>query len=686
MNKAALNRWLARTGWSSIVGGVLAAGLGWLLFSLEATRDFQRFSYDWPFAWSKQPVPTEVVIVGLDETSYKALGQRFHEPWDRALHAQLLRRLKDAGARVVAFDIVFSDPNPNRPEADRALADAIREHGRVVLGGEAVLTADNRGLLNEQLFPPFDLLATNAAAWGDIALPEDPDRVIRRHLPTATEPHSLAWTAAELAGAPATQRSEDANAVRWINYYGPPGTIPKISYQQALDPRAVPPNYFKDKIVFVGQQLATGSGGDLKDTFGTAFTRAGHGPSDGVEIQATICLNLLRGDWLTRLPAWLEITLLTLLGAGLGAGLGRLRHWPAILTALGAALGATLLAWLLFRYQLHWLAWAILVTQAVMALAWYLFCASLRLYVEKQVLKESLEVHLSPARAEQLLANRDLLKPGGKTQQVSILFSDIANFARHAERLDPDDLFRLLNNYYGEALKCFHDTDGTIVQIIGDAIYAIWNAPLDQAGHQERAVRTALALHQKLVSFNEGKSPIPLRTRVGIHTGEATVGNLGSEKRFDFACIGTNVNLTSRLEGLNKHLGTDLLATRAIQRHVEEEVVSRRLGFFRLKGFGRAVEIYELLGEGAEFASQTRAWRDTFEDGLQHYLRKRFNAAEQAFRETIRLRAQVEAHLEREEDELREDGPSLFYLAVIARLKYTDLPESWDGEVNMEEK
>jgi len=403
MNKAALNRWLARTGWSSIVGGVLAAGLGWLLFSLEATRDFQRFSYDWPFAWSKQPVPTEVVIVGLDETSYKALGQRFHEPWDRALHAQLLRRLKDAGARVVAFDIVFSDPNPNRPEADRALADAIREHGRVVLGGEAVLTADNRGLLNEQLFPPFDLLATNAAAWGDIALPEDPDRVIRRHLPTATEPHSLAWTAAELAGAPATQRSEDANAVRWINYYGPPGTIPKISYQQALDPRAVPPNYFKDKIVFVGQQLATGSGGDLKDTFGTAFTRAGHGPSDGVEIQATICLNLLRGDWLTRLPAWLEITLLTLLGAGLGAGLGRLRHWPAILTALGAALGATLLAWLLFRYQLHWLAWAILVTQAVMALAWYLFCASLRLYVEKQVLKESLEVHLSPARAEQLL-------------------------------------------------------------------------------------------------------------------------------------------------------------------------------------------------------------------------------------------------------------------------------------------
>lgn len=686
MKLPSLKALLAQASWHTLTGALLGAGLGIVLFLSPWTGGLKRISYDLPFALRKNPIPPEAVIVAMDEDSFRALDQQYGTLWDRGLHAQLINRLTGEGARVIAFDIIFSDPDLDHPETDKALADAIKAHGKVVLGGEVQMVEDSRGIVSEHLYPPAEQFATNAAAWADVQQPVDVDGAIRRHLPTATPPHSLAWATAKLASATAAQQDEEANRVRWINYYGPPGTIPTVSYHQALLTNGVPAGFFKDKVVFVGQHLATGMGGDIKDSFGTAHTWLGKGFSAGTEIHATISLNLLRNDWLKTMPRGVELLLLSLIGALAGAGVTLLKPWPAVAGGCLVALLGFALGCILFRFQSHWFAWAIVILQVIAVLAWHLVWTAWKLSVEKQVLRESLDVHLSPARVEQLLKDPDLLKPGGAQQQVSILFSDIANFSKHSERLEPNDLFQLLNNYYGEALKSFHETDGTIVQIIGDAIYAIWNAPIEQGDHQQRAVRTALDLHQKLVRFNEGKNPLPIRTRVGIHTGEATVGNLGSNKRFDFACIGTNVNLTSRLEGLNKHLGTDLLATRAIQRHVEDTVVSRRLGFFKFKGFGRAFEIHELLGEGERVAAKTKAWRDSFEDALQHYQRRRFSAAEQAFRDTIRLRQEAERDKVHEDHADQEDGPSAFYLARIPALKAKEPPDGWDGEIDMQEK
>ena len=137
---------------------------------------------------------------------------------------------------------------------------------------------------------------------------------------------------------------------------------------------------------------------------------------------------------------------------------------------------------------------------------------------------------------------------------------------------------------------------------------------------------------------------------------------------------------------MNKHLGTDLLATRTIQASVEHELVSRRVGFFKFKGFGSAKEIYELLGEGVPLADSTKSWRDAFEDALQLFQRKRFTAAEPVFRETIRLRQQAEAGDTKDEDLPAEDGPSVFYLKLIEKLKSKPPPDDWVGEVDMDEK
>ena len=133
---------------------------------------------------------------------------------------------------------------------------------------------------------------------------------------------------------------------------------------------------------------------------------------------------------------------------------------------------------------------------------------------------------------QQILKHPDLLKPGATQKTVSILFSDIASFSKISERMNPDDLVKLLNDYYEAAIGCVHQTDGTVMNLIGDAIFAIWNAPQEQADHQERAVRAALLLNEKLLHFDTASLNLPLRTRIGLHTGVVCVGNIGSSTHF----------------------------------------------------------------------------------------------------------------------------------------------------------
>lgn len=666
---------------NGMLGAVLVAALGLGLFYSSLGLPLQRFSYDFPFELRSVAAPQDAVIVAIDEASYKALNQLYRKTWNRGLHARLLNRLKEAGAKAVVFDIIFSDPDPDAPEGDKQLEEAIRANGKVVLAGEVIFDRDIRGVETERLFPPAETFATAAAAWGDVTLPVDPDGVIRRHLSTATEPHSLAWTGAKVAGAIVTESPERAKKVRWINYYGPPRTIPSVSYHQALDPKGVSEGFFRDKVVFVGQHLQTGLAGALKDTFGTAYTRLGRDFSSGTEIQATIFLNLLREDWLVRIPAVVEITLLLLAGVGFGLGLTLPRPLFAVIVAtVGAAL-TFLLGWGLFRYQLLWFAWAVVLVQIGAALLWSVVAHSVQVYL----LKLQLKAHFSKKGVEEMLNNPKMLEPGGQVQEVSFLFSDIANFSKVAQLLEPDDLFKLLNNYYDAALKSIHDSNGTVVQLIGDAIYAVWNAPVAQADHAARACRSALDLHRQLVGFDAEHASVPLRTRIGVHTGVATVGNLGSKRRFDFACIGENVNLASRLEGLNKHLGTDVLATRAIQKSIEEEVVSRPVGHFQFKGFGQAVEVHELICK-LQHPDPTQRWREAFVEGLRQFQRKKFGAASENFKVAIRLRREIEQATAPDKEELRDDGPSTFYLKKIEAFKTNPPPENWHGEISMDEK
>src|SRR5439155_27350748 len=253
--------------------------------------------------------------------------------------------------------------------------------------------------------------------------------------------------------------------------------------------------------------------------------------------------------------------------------------------------------------------WLIVVVQIVVALSWSVLFNSIQLYVQKRLYEHTLGLFLPPKLVAKFSKSPELLKPGAQKETLTFLFSDIAEFTSISEKMDGDELAGMMNDYFRPAVdNCIHKTEGTVVKFIGDAVFAFWNAPDATPDHAKRACEAALLFR------DHSKTPVRgrlLRTRIGLHTGVANVGNFGSEEKVDYTAIGESVNLASRMEGLNKHLGTDCLISAVTKAEIGDSFVTRKLGEFQLKGFVGFVEVHELIGFPDEIES-TRLWREAF--------------------------------------------------------------------------
>lgn len=352
----------------------LAAGVGiWLLAPGERTDvAWVRRSYDAHYAWlglGGDRVPTGgVAIVYLDADSFLGRGLAPASPWPRDLHAALLDRLTTAGARAVGFDVVFDAPGA-RPEADRALTEALRRNGRATLAAELSAASQRPSeaawARTRRLALPWEPLRNAARGWGLGEVGIDEDFVARRLFPGTTyngeRVPSLTWSIATQLGL--TNAVPDrADRPAWLRYYGPPFALPHVSYRQALEPGAVPDEFFRDRIVLVGARPMAGSLQERRDEFRSPFREWGARDvfTPGVEVHATQMLNLVRGDWLRRLAPATELALVVGWGV-LVAGLVWLRPVPAAGVALvGAAMVAGMEAWS-FRRAGVWFPWLILV-------------------------------------------------------------------------------------------------------------------------------------------------------------------------------------------------------------------------------------------------------------------------------------------------------------------------------------
>jgi adenylate cyclase len=686
-------------GWG--VGSFLGVGLGALLMldlsallhlgSVGAVGDrlgkkLQYLSYDLLFAPRPYIRPQEVVLVYLDDDSHEHLKQPYDKPWDRSFHARLLERLKKDNAKAAVFDVVFADPGD--PEKDAHLARAIKDFGKVVLAADWTAVVRNErgegeGAAGNKTILPLEMFLDAAAGVGTAEMSPSADLFIRQHFPGAKDDlvSSLSWTAAETVGAEITKNPELKFKPRWVNYYGPPTYLPFTSFYKAIstDPEeGAPPGFFRDKVVYVGAKIVTFFSGQRKDEYRTPYAfwtqdvEKKNSYMPGVEIQATVFLNLLRGDWITRVPFLRDLAIVLVSGLLFGFGLTQLRPVNAAIVAVVSMALISYVAYYFFVEKLIWFSWFIIVgVQIPAAMSWSILYNSIQILVQKKLMQQSLGMYVSPSRVNQILARPDILKPGAEKMEVSILFSDIAGFTSISEGMDSDELANLMNRYFETTVgQCIDPVAGTVVKFIGDAIFAIWNAPLPQGGHQELACRGGLYLRDHATSFMF-KPGVVIRTRVGLHCGVANVGNFGSSRRIDYTAFGENINLASRMEGLNKYLGTDVLITGEVQAAVTDKFVTRFCGQFKLKGFEKAVDVHELIAL-PDKAEATRAWREAYGEALKHYQSNNLDEAERGFQCTIQLHP--------------EDGPSQFFLKHIKEVREHPPEGEWSQVVELKEK
>jgi CHASE2 domain-containing sensor protein len=350
----------------------LTALLGLVLWQVSDERvvgvnfkGLAHLSHDTLFRLRPATATTNVVIVAMDEESYRRLGQSQERRWDRSLHANLIDSLLTHGARTIVFDIVFADPWPD-PQVDARMVETLKRagYGRVILAGSMRRFEVGEVGGSQVELPPIEPFAA-VAQWGIVDLPQDSDGVLRRHpdLPQSQQTTHLAWRIAE-----GSNPSLDHDRFRWINYYGPSQSIRHVSYYQALQFEGLPPDVFSNRVVFVGRsRIITPRGADPGDEYPTPYGQR----LSGVEIQATVFLNLLRGDWIEEMPWPVEAMVFILCGALAGYGLAFARPLPALGWAVVGALLVGAGALLLFATQRLWFNWLVVAgVQIPFALGW----------------------------------------------------------------------------------------------------------------------------------------------------------------------------------------------------------------------------------------------------------------------------------------------------------------------------
>lgn len=451
----------------------------------------------------------------------------------------------------------------------------------------------------------------------------------------------------------------DRQGVAMINYRGPAGTIPTYSAAALLDGR-LPARVFKDKIALVG---ATAVG--IYDLRVTPFS----GVYPGVEVQATAIDNLLKNDFLRYPPAGPVLTPLIILGlnALLGVVVLRLSATKGLFFASG-----TLVAYAAFNYLLfsrlnlqieifYPLLGGVLV---YMGISMERFWAEER---ERAKIRKTFESYVAPAVVHEMLKYPHLLRLGGERREITILFSDIQGFTSLSESLDPETLVHLLHDFFNPMSDIIIKHGGTIDKYMGDAIMALFGAPLSQPEHPRQACRAALEMSATLKALNgqwQGEGRPLLHIGIGVNTGLVAVGNLGSDRLFDYTAVGDNVNLASRLEGLTRYYETTIIINESTAKLLGDGFILRELDRVRVKGKALVAPIFDLLGEG-EPTPELARFLCAYHEGLAFYRERHWRQSETAFAAALEI--------------FPEDHTCRHYLDLAGKYRETPPGPDWEA-------
>jgi len=655
----------------------------------------------------------DILIVTVDQPDIDFFkNQGIVWPWPRQLYASLIDFCQAGNARGIVFDILFTEPSTYGPEDDETFARSAAGFGRVYfpffLSKTRPETEDDAspfpskaGITMENAPPcpspypsvilPIQGLVEASGGMGNVSARPDTDGIFRRIRPvycfqkywvpalalsplTASPGFPWRWERRSLVQE-SLRIPLDAGGNTLLRFRGPSGTHPRLSAANIIRSEfqrlnGVPPIHsaeiVRDKWVLVG--LTAPGLMDLK----AAPTGAVY---SGVEIHATFLDNLLAGDFLKPVPAVLSWVLTGITALGVIAVVFRVSGFWATLAVpfLFALLNGGIAA---AAFMHGWWADPVL---PFTALAGAFGLAVAYSYAtegqQKKAIRHMFGHYLSESVIGHLLADPHRLQLGGERRRLTLFFSDLAGFTTLSERLEPEAVVSLLNQYLSVMTEIILEEAGTVDKFEGDAIMAFWGAPLDQPFQAVSACRTALRQQAAMEILNGGFADqnLPkLSMRIGIHTGEAVVGNLGSEKRFDFTVIGDTVNLASRLESLNKLYGTEILVSETTVQGCGDAVLFMEIDRVAVKGRTAPITVYTPLALKETLADGLLALREAYAEALGLYRRSQFEAAAARFEAISRKWPHA--------------GPAAILFNRCRRFLETSVSEDWDAVFRPDQK
>ena len=601
--------------------------------------------------FTKQVPPDNIIILAIDDESISKIGQW---PWPRKVFGEIIQKL--GSVAVIGIDVNFKEPSSLGIEDDLIFSESLKKVSKPV-----ILSAP----LNQEgdIGYPIKLLK-NVTRQGFTNIDTSYDGIARRFRLNINNLNSFASQVHKLYEEKINNTIPGfSKEIIRIKYYGPSGTFQSFSFYDIYKgnlPVEFSKDIFKDKIVLIGATAP-----DLHDYHQTPI-----GILSGVELQANAIATLIDGA-IFRTNKLLDLFLIIfLVFLTVILSFYIKKFFALILSTLVLLIIFNSVVFLLFDQfliiDLFYPNVAIILTLAICVTYQYFLTRK-----EKKFIQDSFSRYLSPVVIDQILEDPSKLRLGGEKRKLTILFSDIRNFTAISESMDPERLTHFLNRYLTVMTKIVLENNGLIDKYIGDAIMAFWGAPLSDKDHTLNALLTAKKMIDKLEELNhqnKEKNEPEIQIGIGINSGFATVGNLGSENRFDYTAIGDSVNLASRLEGLNKFYGTSIIvseltfqAIAQIQKN-ENLLLFREIDTVKVKGKKEAVKIFELIPEAKQ--EKIVSILSIFEGGLNFYYKGKWQEAIESFDRVL--------------NDLSDDEPSKLLKQRCEEFK-NNQPQNWQG-------
>lgn len=647
-----------------------------LLSSVSNEFDFNVFQ------WQENPPREDIVIVAFDDKTLNEADLRYQD-MSRSDFADVIENIFLGNPRVVGVDVFFNKPASNIEEDER-LAKLFENHRNLVTGieffeGDFLLPADTLNISLDQL--GYVGLSTSVS---EDALINRVPLISKKNNPNSIEyePFVFRIYRALKTGRQEAEYNKEQNyytIIRGgeetmiplqnggvnINFYGPRRSYDWVSFSDVMDAK-INLNTFKDKIVLLGYTAH-----DNHDEFITPTSRVINHEGEneqphvpGVEIHANLLQTVLDQDFIyyqTPLEKfqWAGVFLMVLFIVFLFAS-----FWTSSLVLALALLVAYANA--VFQFRLNGIVFSFFWPMLGAVLLWAFIYVWRFIMAEKMrsQIQNTFSRYVSEDIVHEILKSPDKVNLGGEEREITVFFCDIKSFTELAEKLPVEKVLEFINLYLSHVSKAILKEKGTIDKFIGDAVMAFWGAPLTIEDHAVRACRVALNQKETLSDLNKKmfeKALPEIDFRIGINTGVAVIGNVGTEERLSYTALGDTVNLASRLEGAGKEYGTELLISESTYNQVKDVFLCREIDLIRVKGRKHPVKIYELLAENEKAGENEKAIKEVYEKGLEFYRKKEWESACDEFKK------------------LASDPVSKKMRDRIEHLRKIELEEDWDG-------